>query len=67
MVKKNKMEELREKIKEIIESEYKKALSSGMWDGASATMRVWNYLLEEDAINIPAPEAVSGCYENLEE
>ncbi|NWF49783.1 MAG: hypothetical protein HXY49_04505 [Ignavibacteriaceae bacterium] len=51
------MEEIREQIKKIIENEFQKGLKEGSLDATFATIKIWNYLLEKEAINFPPPHA----------
>jgi hypothetical protein len=62
-----KMEEVRQLMKKIIEMEYKDALAKGLLDSMSVSNKIWNLLIDKDALQIPAPEAASGCYENTED
>jgi hypothetical protein len=62
-----KMEEVRQLMKKVIELEYKKALTKGLLDSRSVSNKIWNLLVDKDALHIPAPEAASGCYENTED
>lgn len=66
MNKEIKIEEIRQLIRKIIELEYKNALNRGLLDSKTVTNKIWNLLLDKDAIHIPAPEAASGCYESSE-
>jgi hypothetical protein len=62
-----KMEEVRQLIKKLIELEYKNALTRGLLDSRSVSNKIWNLLIDKNALHIPAPEGVSGCYENTED
>ena len=62
-----KMEEIRQLIKKVVELEYKNALSKGLLDSRSISNKIWNLLIDKDALHIPAPEGASGCYENNED
>ncbi len=62
-----KMEEVRQLIKKVIELEYKNALNKGLLDSRSVSNKIWNLLIDKDALHIPAPEGASGCYENTED
>jgi hypothetical protein len=62
-----KIEEVRQLIKKIIELEYKKALTKGLLDSRSISNKIWNLLIDENALHIPVPEGASGCYENTED
>lgn len=62
-----KMEEVRKLIRKVIELEYKDALNKGLLDSRSISNKIWNLLIDKDALHIPAPEAASGCYENNED
>jgi hypothetical protein len=62
-----KMEEVRQLIKKVIELEYKDALTKGLLDSRSISNKIWDLLVDKDALQIPAPEAASGCYENTED
>jgi hypothetical protein len=62
-----KMEEVRLLIKKVIELEYKDALKKGLLDSRSISNKIWDLLIDKDALHIPAPEAASGCYENTED
>ena len=62
-----KMEEIRQLMKKVIEMEYKDALAKGLLDSMSVSNKIWNLLIDKDALQIPAPEAASGCYENTED
>ena len=61
------MEEVRQLMKKVIEMEYKDALAKGLLDSYSVSNKIWNLLIDKDALQIPAPEAASGCYENTED
>ena len=61
------MEEVRQLMKKVIEMEYKDALAKGLLDSMSVSNKIWNLLIDKDALQIPAPEAASGCYENTED
>ena len=62
-----KMEEVRQLIKKVIELEYKNALTKGLLDSRTISNKIWNLLVDKDALHIPVPEAASGCYENTED
>lgn len=62
-----KMEEVRQLIKKVVELEYKNALKKGLLDSRSVSNKIWNLLVDKDALHIPVPEAASGCYENTED
>lgn len=62
-----KMEEVRQLIKKVIEHEYKNALTKGLLDSRSVSNKIWNLLIDKNALHIPAPEGASGCYENTED
>jgi hypothetical protein len=62
-----KMEEVRQLMKKVIEMEYRDALTKGLLDSMSISNKIWNLLIDKDALQIPAPEAASGCYENTED
>lgn len=62
-----KIEEVRQLIKKLIELEYKNALTKGLLDSRSISNKIWNLLIDKNALHIPAPEGVSGCYENNDE
>lgn len=62
-----KMEEVRLLIKKVIELEYKDALKKGLLDSRSISNKIWELLIDKDALRIPVPEAASGCYENTED
>lgn len=49
------MQEIREKIKQFIEEGYKNAVEEGNLDSTFVTMRIWNFLLEKDAVNFNQP------------
>jgi hypothetical protein len=61
------MEDIRQILKKIIESEYKKAIEAGLIDSSKIAEKIWNILIEKNVITIPAPEPAYGCYENSEE
>ncbi len=61
------MEEIRQKIKKIIEAEYRKALNAGILDTAVIEEKIWQILLDKNLLNIKIPEPAYGCYENTEE
>lgn len=63
----NRMEEITLLIKKLIELEYKNALNKGLLDSKLVANKIWNLLIDKDAVNIPVPEAASGCYENTED
>lgn len=62
-----KLDEVRQLIKRVIELEYKNALTKGLLDSRSVSNKIWNLLIDKNALHIPAPEGVSGCYENFED
>jgi len=62
-----KMEEVRLLIRKVIELEYKNALNKGLLDSRSISNKIWNLLVDKDALQIAAPEGASGCYENNED
>lgn len=62
-----KMEEVRQLLKKIIELEYKNALTKGLLDSRSVSNKIWNLLIDKNALHIPAPEGASGCYENTDD
>lgn len=62
-----KMEEVRQLLKRIIELEYKNALTKGLLDSRSVSNKIWNLLIDKNALHIPAPEGASGCYENTDD
>ncbi len=62
-----KMEEVHLLIRKVIELEYKNALNKGLLDSRSIANKIWNLLVDKDALQIPAPEGASGCYENNED
>jgi len=64
MYKQAKLDDIRQLIKKVIELEYRNALSKGLLDSKSIANKIWNLLIDKNAIHIPAPEAASGCYEN---
>ncbi len=61
------MEEIRHKIKKLIEAEYRKALNAGILDTSLIEEKIWQLLLDKNLINITVPEPAYGCYENSEE
>lgn len=61
------MEEIRHKIKKLIEAEYRKALNAGILDTSVIEEKIWQLLLDKNLININVPEPAYGCYENSEE
>lgn len=61
------MNELKLEIRNIIEKEYKEALRKGLFDSKMIVNKIWKLLIENNAINIPVPEAVYGCFESFEE
>lgn len=50
------MQEIREKIKQFIEEGYKSAVKDGSLDSTFVTMRIWNFLIEKDAVNFNQPD-----------
>ena len=62
-----KMEEVHHLIKKVIELEYKNALNKGLLDSRSVSNKIWNLLIDKNALNISVPEGASGCYENTED
>jgi hypothetical protein len=63
----NKMEEVTLLIRKVIELEYKNALNKGLLDSRTIANKIWNLLIDKEAISIPTPEAASGCYENTDD
>jgi|GEM_PF-2074492 len=62
-----KIDEIRQLIKKIVEHEYKSALNKGLLDSRSISNKIWNLLIDKNALHIPAPEGVYGCYENQDD
>jgi hypothetical protein len=62
-----KIEEVRQLIKKVVELEYKNALTKGLLDSRSVSNKIWNLLVDKNALQIPVPEGASGCYENTED
>jgi predicted DNA-binding protein (UPF0278 family) len=62
-----KMDEINQTIKKIIELEYRSALNKGLLDSASIANKIWDVLIDKNAITVPAPESACGCYENTDE
>jgi predicted DNA-binding protein (UPF0278 family) len=63
----DRMEEVNQLIRKVIELEYRNALNKGLLDSKTVANKIWNLLIDKEAIIIPAPEAASGCYENTED
>jgi hypothetical protein len=61
------MEEIKQQIRKIIESEYKDALKKGLLDSRYIVNKIWKLLVEKEIIYLSSPEAVYGCYENFDE
>ncbi len=60
-------EEIRQLIKNLIEREYRQALDEGLLDSAEVSNKIWNVLLDKNALHIPVPESACGCFENFDE
>jgi predicted DNA-binding protein (UPF0278 family) len=61
------MDEINQVIRKIIEMEYRNALNKGLLDSASIANKIWDVLIDKNAISVPVPESACGCYENIDE
>lgn len=61
------MDEIKLEIRNLIEKEYKEALKKGLFDPGIIVNKIWKLLIENNAVDIPVPEAVYGCFESFEE
>lgn len=62
-----KMDEIHQVIKKIIELEYRTALNKGLLDSASIASKIWDVLVDKNAITVTVPESACGCYEDDDE
>jgi len=61
------MDEVLQQIMNTIEREFKEALKNGLLDSASITNKIWDILIDREAIKVSVPEPAYGCCENFDE
>ena len=61
------MEEILKQIMTTIEREFKEALNEGLLDSASVANKIWDVLIDNEAIKVAVPEPAYGCCENFDE
>lgn len=61
------MEEILKQIMTTVEREFKEALNEGLLDSASVANKIWDVLIDNEAIKIAVPEPAYGCCENFDE
>ena len=61
------MDEVLQQIMKTIEREFKSALNNGLLDSASVANKIWDILIDKEAIKVTVPEPAYGCCENFEE
>jgi predicted DNA-binding protein (UPF0278 family) len=62
-----KMDEVLQQIMKTIEREFKDALNNGLLDSASVANKIWDILIDKEAIKVSVPEPAYGCWENFDE
>ncbi len=61
------MEEILKQIMTTVEREFKEALNEGLLDSASVANKIWDVLIDNEAIKVAVPEPAYGCCENFDE
>ena len=61
------MDEVLQQIINTIEREFKSALNNGLLDSASIANKIWDILIDREAIKVSVPEPAYGCCENFDE
>ena len=61
------MEEILQQIMRTVEREFRSALKNGLLDSASVANKIWDILIDKEAIKISIPEPAYGCWENIED
>lgn len=61
------MNEIIQQIMKTIEKEFKNALNEGLLDSAVVANKIWDLLVEKEAIKVTVPEPAYGCCEFFEE
>lgn len=61
------MDEVLQQIMKTIEREFKDALNNGLLDSASVANKIWDILIDKEAIKVSVPEPAYGCFENLDD
>jgi hypothetical protein len=61
------MDEVLQQIMKTIEREFKNALNNGLLDSASVANKIWDILIDKEAIKVSVPEPAYGCFENLDD
>lgn len=61
------MEEILQQIMRTVESEFRSALKNGLLDSASVANKIWDILIDREAIKVSVPEPAYGCWENIED
>jgi hypothetical protein len=61
------MNEILLQLRKTIEREFLEALNRGLLDSASVANKIWDLLIDKEAIKISVPEPAYGCCENFDE
>jgi hypothetical protein len=61
------MDEVLFQLKKTIEREFFSALKKGLLDSTSVANKIWDLLIDKEAIKVSLPEPAYGCCENFEE
>ncbi len=61
------MNEILIQLKKTIEREFFAALNKGLLDSTSVANKIWDLLIDKEAIKVSVPEPAYGCCENFEE
>jgi hypothetical protein len=61
------MNEVLQQIMKTIEKEFKNAMNNGLLDSASVADKIWDILIDKEAIKVTVPEPAYGCCENFDE
>ncbi len=61
------MEEILKQIMTTVEKEFREALNEGLLDSASVANKIWDVLIDNEAIKVAVPEPAYGCCENFDE
>lgn len=67
LFKESNMDEILQQIMKTIEREFKSALSNGLLDSALVADKIWDILIDKEAIKVSVPEPAYGCCENFDE
>ena len=61
------MDEVLQQIMKTIEREFKSALNNELLDSASVANKIWDILIDKEAIKVSVPEPAYGCCENFDD